>query len=915
MNTSASGSRSKLSQITQKLKAQIGPVLAQARTDEKQRAYANWLEDFRASTAHCTPVPEQSRLHLSVLLCCPPSTEAALLERTHQSLAEQTRPADRVEIIHDDQTPWWHQAPAQGWTLLLHAGDTLEPQALFMLERTLVDEATPDTVLLYCDHDDNSEPDGQPQHPRLKPALNLDLLRSLPYMGRALVLQNAWGQRQLGEQQGLPDLAAAYHCALQASVLPGKAVLHLPLVLLHLSPTADSLLTTSSEMWQRLAQVLEQHLQAQAPGAQVIEGPGPGTFHVIYPLEQTPLVSIIIPTKDLLPFLSRCIDSLLSQTDYPAFEILLVDNDSQTPEAREFLSGLSALGSEQIRVLSAPGPFSLARLNNLAVAQARGEFILLLNNDTAVLQADWLSQMLRHGLREGIGAVGARLLYPDGTLQHAGVVMGLGGPADHPLLGLDNNAPGYMFRAQVAQNFSALAGACLLVRKAVYEAVGGMDEATFSVSYSSMDLCLRIGQSGQRIVWTPLATLLHESGASQKAELENISPEKKLQRFQREQAAMYQRWPAIIANDPAYNPNLSLIGTGYEFESNRLLRFDHFPQPLQHKIAAFHADVQGCGQYRIIQPMQAMLEAGLCRGGSSLDIFTPNLALRSGADVLVFQRPNTEVMLGHLKALTGLKNVRKIYEVDDQLSKVPVKSAHYDLMPKDLRGKMLKAIGLCDRLVVSTEALAHELGSYNDDVRVVLNRLAPAMWGAVPPQRPSQAQRRAGKKPRIGWAGGISHQGDLEMVAAVIKDLADQVDWVFMGMCPDNIRPYISEFVPGVPTLEYPAKLMALSQDWDLAIAPVESNPFNECKSNLKLLEYGWCGVPVVCSDVTPYQGNLPATRVKNRYKDWRDAILERVSDLAACQRDGAALQAQVARDWTLTGQNLQSWYEAWTGQ
>ena len=207
MNTSASGSRSKLSHITQKLKAQIGPVLAQARTDEKQQAYANWLADFRASSAQCTPVPESSRLHLSVLLCCPPSTNAALLERTQQSLAAQTRPADWVEITHDAPTRWWQQAPAPGWTLLLHAGDTLEPQALFMLERTLVDHATPDSVLLYCDHDDHSEPEGQPQHPRLKPALNLDLLRSLPYMGRALVLQNAWGQRQLGAQQGLPDLA------------------------------------------------------------------------------------------------------------------------------------------------------------------------------------------------------------------------------------------------------------------------------------------------------------------------------------------------------------------------------------------------------------------------------------------------------------------------------------------------------------------------------------------------------------------------------------------------------------------------------------------------------------------------------------------------------------------------------------
>lgn len=911
MNTSASGSRSKLSQITQKLKEHIGPIAAQAKADEKNKAYAHWLDYFRAGAQRCTPVPEQDRLHLSVLVCCQPDGDSLLLERTRQSLAAQTRQPDRVQEIHHEQAPLWTDAPMQGWALLLHAGDTLEEHALFVMEHTLVDQADANTVLLYCD-DDEWGADGHAQLPRLKPALNIDLLRSLPYMGRALLLRNGWGQQQLGEC-GRPDLVKSYHCALQASVAPGQAVLRLPLVLLHLSPSADTMLTTSSEMWQRLAQVLDEHLQVQAPGSQVTEGPGPGSFHVVYPLVQTPLVSIIIPTRDLLPLLSRCIDSLLSQTDYPAFEILLVDNDSQTPGAREFLAGLSALGSEQIRVLSAPGSFNLSRFNNLAVAQARGEFVLLLNNDTAVLQADWLAQMVRHGLREDVGVVGARLLYPDGTLQHAGVVMGMGGPADHPLMGLDKHAPGYLFRAQVAQNLSAVAGACLLVRKSVYEAVGGMDEANFGVSYSSIDFCLRVGQTGLRIVWAPLATLLHEGGASQKADIETISPEQKRQRFAKEQQAMYLRWPEVIANDPAYNPNLSLVERSYEIETNPLLCFNKFQGLMEHRIAAFAADNQGCGHYRVLQPLQAMLNAGLCAGGASPDIFSPNLALRSGADTLIFQRPNTEVMLANLQALTPLKGIKKIYEVDDHLARVPIKSAHYDHIPKDLRGKIIKAIGLCDRLVVSTEPLARELGSYNGDVRVVHNRIPPAMWGAVPPQHAVSATRAAGRKPKVGWAGGISHLGDLEMMAGVIKDLADTVDWVFFGMCPDSIRPYVKEFHVGIPTLEYPHKLMALAQDWDLAIAPLESHSFNDCKSNLKLLEYGWCGVPVVCSDVLPYQGGLPATRVKNRYKNWREAILERVTDLQASRQEGLALQELIASDWMLTGDNLQGWYQAWT--
>lgn len=837
------------------------------------------------------------------------------LQSTIDSVQAQRRPANAMAILGPEGAApvVLNDAPGS-WVVLLCAGDTLEPDALQWLERA-IGQAGAQALVAYFDHGEIQAAQA-PYSAHLKPAFNHELLLSYPYMGRTLAVRTDWAQpvlEQAGEVGGVFDLACAYRLMLQALRDVGTAgFVHVPAVLAHLTPQVPAVFAQTSEDWQKLAEVLQAHLELAAPGAQAQEGPGPGTFHVIYPLTRTPLVSIVIPTRDQLSFLSRCMDSLLSSTDYPAFEILVVDNDSQTPEAREFLAGLSALGTDQIRVLSVPGPFNFSRMNNLAVAQARGEFILLLNNDTAALQGDWLGHMVRHALREGVGMVGARLLYPDGKLQHAGVIMGLRGPADHPCLGLESTAPGYLFRAQVTQNFSAVTAACLLVSRAVYDEVDGLDEVTFGVSYNDVDFCLRVGQTGRRIVWTPLATLLHEGSASQKAGIENKKAAQKVQRFTQEQAAMYRRWPEVIANDPAYNPNLSLAERGYEIETNPLLRSDKFQGRVAHRIAAFAADIQGCGHYRVLQPLHAMLKAGLCTGDASPEIFSPNLALRSGADTLIFQRPNTEVMLANLKALTPLKGIKKIYEVDDYLARVPIKSVHYDHMPKDLRGKMLKAIGLCDRLVASTEPLAHALGSYNDDVRVVRNCLPTSMWGASPPVR-GERTTSPGRKPKVGWAGGISHLGDLEMIAGVIKDLADSVDWVFFGMCPDNIRPYVKEFHAGIPTMEYPAKLMALAQDWDLAIAPLQSNPFNDCKSHLKLLEYGWCGVPVLCSDVLPYQGDLPATRVKNRYKNWRDAILERVADLQACRHEALALQECIASDWMLAGDNLQDWYEAWT--
>lgn len=871
-------------------------------------AYQRWLSD-RPDLDTGRDTAPATTLHLQVAIAAgDPQTTAA----TRQSLQAQHRPADKVVSATADSS--WVAAlddSAHSWTLLLAPGDTLEMDALARLEQAVAAADAAGLRLVYSDHDELDSA-GRPEHPFFKPDFNHALLLSYPYVGRALLVRTAWARPLLAASGGRFDLTLAYRLALQALAENGGAAFrHVALPLLHLHPATATVFCTTSEDWQALAGVLQQHLQAQHPGAQLVEGPGPGTFHVVHPLPRTPRVSIIIPTRDQLPFLSRCVESLLAKTTYPDFELLIVDNDSQTPEAREYLAGLAQLGSEQIRIVPAPGPFNFSRMNNQAARLARGELLLLLNNDTAALHEDWLSHLVRHALQDDVGIVGARLLYPDSRVQHAGVVLGLRGPAEHPCLGLEASAPAYMMRAQVQQDFSAVTAACMLVRKDLYLSLGGLDEDSFGVSYNDVDFCLRVGQSGKRVVWTPLATLLHEGSASQKRSIEASTQELKVARFTREQTAMYQRWPRLIAHDPAYNPNLSLAEHGYEIETNPLLRPQAPRTGAGRHVLAFAADTFGCGQYRVLQPLQAMMDAGLCSGGPSPEPLLPNLVLRSGADTLVFQRPNNDVALDMLEALVQLPGIRKIYEVDDNLARVPLKSAHHQEMPKDLRSRINRAIGLCDRLVVSTDALAHELAGRCGDTRVVPNRLPPAMWGSTPPRR--TPAERSGRRPRVGWAGGIGHQGDLMLLAELVRDLADTVDWVFFGMCPPAIRPYVREFHPGVPTLDYPARLMQVTRDWDLAIAPLELNAFNECKSNLRLLEYGWCGLPVVCTDITPYQGSLPVTRVKNRYKDWREAILSQLQDPAASLRRGLALQQQVQADWTLTGPHLDHWYRAWT--
>lgn len=834
-----------------------------------------------------------------------------LLTSTLSSLDQQIRKSDQILVLKKSE---FLKLDRDGWVLLLCAGDTIEPDALYFIEKAIEKHGINPPLFGYFDHDEYCQ-DGTAHNPHFKPDFNYDLLLSYPYIGRSILVRNDFARQFLVNHEETFDIVLAYRIALKAFYQGGTAgIFHIPYLLAHLQAEPDTVFVLSSTAWQQLATVLATHLEATEVGATVLEGPGPGTFHVLPPRPRSPLVSIIIPTRDQLPLLQRCIESILEKTNYPNFEILIVDNNSQTSGARVYLDGLSALGSDQIRVLSDPGPFNFSRLNNLAVTQARGEFVLLLNNHTAVLQPEWLDHMIRHALRDGVGVVGARLIYPDSTLQHAGIILGLHGPSDLPCLNLSHTEPGYLFRAQLTQNFSAVTAACLLVSKKIYEQTGGLNESTFGTAYNDVDFCLRVAQTGLRMVWTPLATLLHDGGASHKLQQKSIDTEQSLDGFSKEQASMYQRWPRQIANDPAYNPNLSLVSSGYEIETNPLLRFDKLEGLTRHRIAAFAADTSGCGHYRIFQPIHAMVEAGLCTGGASPEMMGPNLVLRSGADTLVFQRPTANSDFALLNALLPLKGIKKIYELDDNLAQVPIKSPHRVQMSKDIRGRIAKAIGLCDRLVVSTEALAHELRGKNDDIRVVPNRLSTAMWGHKPPTRPAPTSLQPGNKPKVAWAGGIGHQGDIEMIAHLIKDLSQQVDWVFFGMCPEALKPYVREFHLGLPTLEYPDKLMALSQTWDLAIAPLEINPFNECKSNLKLLEYGWCGVPVVCSDVTPYQGNLPCTRVKNRFMDWRNAITSMIADRQACYEDGLRLQQAVQASWMLTGDNLQSWYEAWTG-
>ena len=550
-------------------------------------------------------------------------------------------------------------------------------------------------------------------------------------------------------------------------------------------------------------------------------------------------------------------------------------------------------------------------MNNLAAREAKGEYLLLLNNDTQIVQSEWLERLLSYGQRPDVGIVGARLVYPEsGILQHAGVVLGMSSIADHPFHNvLSISDPGYMNRAQVDQNYSAVTAACLLVRKSVYEQVGGMDEERLKVLFNDVDLCLKVRELGYKIVWTPYATAVHHGSTSLKSESADLM---KLalgnERAKQERGAMMERWLPQLANDPAYNRHLSFKPPGYQVEGTVVIDWDtnlhDRPRILGSPLSG------GSGEYRVIAPFRALSRAGLAQcdvvqAGKMFQtrVLMPVEIERAKPDTLVLHSAIDDKQMEALALYQQYnQDVLRVLTLDDLLSQVPKDNSFYRYSYKDAKPRLRKALSFCDRLIVSTEPLAALCRPMIEDIHIIPNRLESSQWGNL------RSLRRQGKKPRVGWAGAQQHKGDLALIVDVVKQTSAEVDWVFFGMCPVELRPYVSEFHDFVLSFyEYPAKLASLNLD--LAVAPLEVHAFNEAKSNLRLLEYGILGWPVVCTDVYPYQ-DAPIKRVPNETSAWVDAIRERINDLDASAQEGDRLKAWVRQNYLLED-HLDQWLRA----
>lgn len=434
------------------------------------------------------------------------------------------------------------QRPAE-YSLFLAVGDRLAPTAIAEYRQAAGQGAD----LIYADEDVLTR-HGRRGFPFFKPDFSLELFRNRDYItGSAAVSNRTLLHYENGETVGL----LLYRMVAFSPLHPIK-IAHIRKALIF---KREALLPDEDFLAAKKAILAESLAECRVPASVCQKEPIPDCFTMVPALLETPLVSILIPNQDHVPDLKRCLDSIFEKTTYPNFEILILENNSRRKETQAYYCSLS--GNPKIRIVDCEmtSGFNYSAINNRGAKSAKGDYFLLLNNDTEVISPDWIEQMLLFAMMPSIGAVGANLFYPDNSLQHAGVILGVGGIADHAFKGLRDPLGGYAHLNLMQRNISAVTAACLMVKKQDYLAVDGLDEA-FAVTFNDIDFCLRLQKRGLTNCQTPYARLYHHESISRGSD---ESGEKKLRFFSEIQRFMDRYEPLLLAGDPYYHPNLSLL--------------------------------------------------------------------------------------------------------------------------------------------------------------------------------------------------------------------------------------------------------------------------------------------------------------------------------------------------------------------
>jgi GT2 family glycosyltransferase len=561
----------------------------QRRGSQSNFLYANWVrqfdtltpQDLSAMAAHIERFDYRPRISVIMPVFNPPedflrraiasvraqvypdwqlciaddaSTEPYVAEILRAAAAEDTR----IDVVfrpkqgHICEATNSALARATGtFVAFLDHDDALREHALYMVAHTL--QTHDDAGLIYSDEDKINAND-QRYDPYFKSGYNPELLRSQNYINHLACYRRSLVS-QVGNLRPGFEGSQDYDLALRVTGLLRPEQVHRIAHVLYLWRAIEGSTAHTPQAkpytFDAARRALEEDLKRRGVDAR-IELRADGFFRTRYTVPTpNPCVSIIIPTRDRVELLRQCIDSIMQRSSYRNYEILVVDNDSAQKATLDYFAQLQNVS--QVRVIPFHQAFNYASINNAAAAVAKGDVLCLMNNDIEVVSPDWLEEMVGLAMRPDVGAVGAKLYYPNRTLQHAGVVLGVGGIAGHAHKHLPGDDPGSFSRASLTQQFSAVTGACLMVRRDLYQSIGGLDPK-LRVAYNDVDFCLRLGQAGHKIIWTPYAEFIHHESATRGADTTG----EQLARVERESALMRERWNALLTDDPYYSPNLTL---------------------------------------------------------------------------------------------------------------------------------------------------------------------------------------------------------------------------------------------------------------------------------------------------------------------------------------------------------------------
>ena len=436
--------------------------------------------------------------------------------------------------------------------------DLLSPNALFEVASAIEKEKAD---VVYTDEDKVTSDLKEHFQPHFKPDFNPDLLCANNYICHLFVVKRSLALKLGGQDpayDGAQDYDFIFRCTENA-----EKIVHVAKILyhwrVHQASTADN---PSSKLYAFDAgkRAIEAHLARTGAKAEVSHTKDLGFYRVKYQVQGNPLVSIVIPNKDEKETLKKCLESIWKKTSYSNYEIILVENNSTTQEIRDYYKELD--GKERVRVVYWDKEFNYSAINNFGISHAKGEYILCLNNDITVISPDWMEELLANCQRPEVGIVGARLYYPDNTIQHAGIVLGMGGCAGSLFVGLARSRGGYLHKAALQQDLSAVTAACFMVKKEVFEKAGGFEEK-LAVAFNDVDFCLKVRHAGYLVVYDPYAELYHHESKTRGYE----NTEAKKRRFQEEIEYMRCHWMPDILRDPYYNENLSLKASDYSLRS------------------------------------------------------------------------------------------------------------------------------------------------------------------------------------------------------------------------------------------------------------------------------------------------------------------------------------------------------------